>query len=145
MQARNELKKALIGAGFEVYRTFPNRIVLADRVRDNLIMDSGVSAGFEPTLTARFVVRAMRSDFLGEDDGALFNRARQLAGMATARGYSEAAAEVVPVPDPGDKTQTLDTWFEVAYERPVTSLEELFAELRQAMAMEKVATPPRAG
>jgi len=40
-----ELKKALTAEGFEIYRTTGDRILLADRVRDNLIMDSGVSVG----------------------------------------------------------------------------------------------------
>ncbi len=141
MANRTELKRALIAAGFEVYRTLPERIVLADRVRDNLIMDSGVSLGFEGDLTVRFVVRAQRSDFRGEDDAALFDRARAMA--AAELDYVEIAAEAVPIRDPGDKSRTLDTWFEVAFERRVESPERAFAELRRLIALEKTASPAR--
>lgn len=43
-----ELKRALIREGFEIYRTAGSFVVLADRVRDNLIMDSGVALGVAP-------------------------------------------------------------------------------------------------
>ena len=39
-----DLKKTLVARGFEVYRTLGDQVVLADRVRENLIMDSGVAA-----------------------------------------------------------------------------------------------------
>jgi hypothetical protein len=38
------LKRALVEAGFEVFRTRGDEIVLAERPRENLIMDSGVQA-----------------------------------------------------------------------------------------------------
>ena len=37
-----ELKKALVSSGFEVFRTMPDHVVLAERPRENLILDSGV-------------------------------------------------------------------------------------------------------
>src|SRR5262249_41968999 len=40
----SELKKQLIAAGLEIFRVQGNRVHLADRVRENLIMDGGVSA-----------------------------------------------------------------------------------------------------
>ena len=52
-----ELKKTLVARGFEVYRTLGDQVVLADRVRDNLIMDSGVAARSGDVLAVRFVVR----------------------------------------------------------------------------------------
>ncbi len=143
MANRNELKKALIAEGFEVYRTLPDRIVLADRVRDNLIMDSGVSVGFEGELSVRFVVRAQRSEFVGEDDAALFDHARALATAERGSGYSEVATEIVPIRDPGDKSRTLDTWFEVSFERQVDSTEVIFGELKRLIALEKTASPER--
>jgi hypothetical protein len=143
MANRNELKKALIAEGFEVYRTLPDRLVLADRVRDNLIMDSGVSVGFEGSLTVRFVVRAQQSDFVGEDDEALFDRARAMASNEHDSGYEEVATEIVVIQDPGDKSRTLDTWFEVAFERRIDSTELIHGELRRLMALEKTAPPVR--
>jgi len=71
----SELKKLLLAEGFEVYRTLSDQIVLADRVRDNLIMDSGVAArlGGEPGV--RFVVRAQGSEFPTDSTAQIFDRA----------------------------------------------------------------------
>ena len=145
MTNRNELKKALIAEGFEVYRTLPDRIVLADRVRDNLIMDSGVSVGFEARLSVRFVVRAQRSEFAGEDDNGLFDRARELAATEGSFGYREVGTEIVPIQDPGDRSRTLDTWFEVTFERQVDSITEALAEVRRLVGLEKTAIATRHG
>ncbi len=62
----SELKKQLILAGFEIFRVQGNRIHLADRVRENLIMDGGVAAVVAEQLAVRFVVKAQSSQFPGE-------------------------------------------------------------------------------
>ncbi|HEY4104417.1 MAG TPA: hypothetical protein VGM44_11020 [Polyangiaceae bacterium] len=136
----SELKKLLLAEGFEVYRTQSDQIVLADRVRDNLIMDSGVSAraGTEPCV--RFVVRAQASDFPADSAEQIFERARHLAQDALARNYEEVAVNRVEVHDPGDSSKTLDVWHEVAFEKTLSSATELVAELRYALALEKTAT-----
>ncbi len=135
----SELKKALIAEGFEIYRTAGSKVMLADRVRDNLIMDSGVSAVLGESLAVRLVVRAQARDFEGESGAALFDRARGLAHKALKNGYREAETNVVPISDPGDRQRTLDTWYEVAFVKAVGSLDELFAELRYALSLEKAA------
>lgn len=136
------LKKALIAEGFEIYRTGPNLISLADRVRDNLLMDSGVSVVQAERLGVRLVLRAQSTDFPGEDPEGLFARARSLASAFDGKGYSEVGASAVPIRDPSDKTRTLDTWYEVTYERTVGDETELYAELRFALAVVKVAARP---
>jgi len=135
----SELKKLLLAEGFEVYRTLSDQIVLADRVRDNLIMDSGVAArlGTEPSV--RFIVRAQASDFPADSTEEIFERARRMAADALTRDYREVAANSVEVRDPGDNTQTLDTWHEVAFEKKLSNNAELVAELRYALALEKTA------
>jgi hypothetical protein len=135
-----ELKKTLIARGFEVYRTLGDQVVLADRVRDNLIMDSGVSVRPGSTLSVRFIVRAQASDFPSSKADDLYERARAYAAEACGRGYAEVSCSEVPVRDPGDATQTLDTWYEVAFERLVASDDELEHELRYALALEKTVT-----
>jgi hypothetical protein len=136
-----ELKKLLLSEGFEVYRTMGDRVILADRVRDNLIMDSGVSAvSVGDGLAVRFVVRAQAVDFPGESPDSLFTHARRTAGDAEGRGYAELTATVVPIHDPGDRERVLDTWYEVSYQREVADEAELVAELRAAFAWPKVAT-----
>jgi hypothetical protein len=132
-----ELKKALIAAGFEIYRTIGTAIVLADRVRDNLIMDSCVSVVTVPELGARFVIRTQRSDFPSETDEQLFQRSRHHGLPAEGRGYAEVEANVVPIHDPGDRSRTLDTWYEVSFQKPVSDVSELVEELRYALSLDK--------
>ena len=137
----SELKKLLLAEGFEVYRTQSDQIVLADRVRDNLIMDSGVAARLGDAPGVRFTVRAQGSDFPTESVEQILERARQLGGVALSRGYREVASHSVPVQDPGDSTQTLDVWHEVAFEKTLSDDAELIEELRFAISLEKTATP----
>jgi hypothetical protein len=132
-----EIRKALLAAGFELYRTQGNQVHVADRVRDNLIMDSGVSV--TTGLSVRFVVRAQRSDFPNDATAMLFERARALAAAAVARGYVETAALTSPMHDPADPSRTLDTWYEVVFEKPVTSLDDAMTEVGFAMGIEKAA------
>lgn len=139
-----ELKKLLLSEGFEVYRTLSDRVVLADRVRDNLIMDSGVSALTQDgTLGVRVIFRSQACDFQGESPEGLFGHARRLGQPAESHGFAEASASVVPIHDPGDRSRVLDTWYEVGYERPVADATELVTELKAALGWAKVAS--RAG
>ena len=87
----------------------------------------------------RLIVRAQASHFVGETPDQLFGRARSLAAPCQARGYSEVEATVVAIRDPGGGPSTLDTWYEVAYEKVVTD-EELVEELRYALGVEKAAS-----
>lgn len=139
----SELKKTLVARGFEVYRTLGDQVVLADRVRDNLIMDSCVSVRSGALLAVRFIVRAQGSDFPSALPEDLFVRARACAAQAVDRGYAEVGVAEVPVRDPGDASHTLDTWYEVAFERTVGSEDELEEELRYALALEKTVTADR--
>jgi len=136
-----ELKKLLLSEGLEIYRTLADRVVLADRVRDNLIMDSGVSAlSRDGVLGVRVIFRAQACDFQGESPEGLFGHARRLGQAGQGCGYAEVATTVLPIHDPGDKTRVLDTWYEVTYERSVGDTSELLAELRGALEWPKIAT-----
>lgn len=131
------LKKRLATEGFEIFRVQGPRVHLADRVRDNLIMDSGVAAVVDDAgFRVRLTVRAQASLFPGEGPKELYNRARHLAKHGISTGYAEVEAEAVPVRDPGGGAGTLDTWYEVAFEKPVAS-EDLVEELRYALGLEK--------
>jgi sugar phosphate isomerase/epimerase len=133
-----ELRKRLAAAGFEIFRVLGNRVHLADRVRDNLILDAAVAAIANP-LGVRIVVRAPKSAFGDAGAGELFDRARSMAKDAVSRGYLETETAVVPVPDPGGSGATLETWYEVAFEKPVGGEQALFDELRFALGLEKAA------
>jgi hypothetical protein len=134
-----DLKKRLAGHGFEIFRVQGTRVHLADRVRDNLIMDSGVAAEVVTTgFAVRFVVKAQATLFPGETTEQLFERARAMAATTLARGYVETEAVAVPVQDPGGGSETLDTWYEVAFEKPVDA-DALIDELQYALGLEKAA------
>lgn len=139
-----ELKKTLLARGFEVYRTLADQVILADRVRDNLIMDSGVAARPGAVLAVRFVARAQASDFPALETNELYERARACVTDAVARGYAEIGTAEVTVRDPGDASSTLDTWYEVQFERAVASEDELEQELRYALSLDKTASRERA-
>jgi hypothetical protein len=139
MSSVPEIKKALLAAGFEVYRTRADEVHIADRVRDNLIMDSGVSVRCGDSLLVKFVVRAQRSDFPADGAPTLFDRARALAAGAQVRGYQETGALTSPMLDPADPGRTLDTFYEVSFEKAVANVTEAMAEVGFALAVEKAA------
>src|SRR5258706_15613824 len=124
-----QLKKAPATAGFQGFRTLGDEIVLAERVRENLIMDSGVRVrGGEP-LQVRVIFKAQRGNFPGEDDSHLFVRARKLAEAAMSKGFEEVGSNVSPVTDPTDAERTLDTFFEVLLTKPAADLETAIEEV----------------
>jgi len=148
MPTATEIKKALREAGLEIYRTRGDVVYLADRVRENLLMDASIfiragEAGDvgERGMRVGFVVRAQRNDFPNDSEPHLFERARGLAAPAIAAGYGETGAEVRKVVDPGDGQRTLDTWCEVSFEKPVSDVDAAIAEARFALSIEK-AVPP---
>lgn len=133
-----EVKKALVSAGFVVYRTRGDVIHVAERARENLIMDAGIRVrASEPAVI--LMVRAQRSDFPHEPEDAMFDRARKLARIAVERGYSEVGTQMTPLPDPNDEARTLDSWFEVSYEKRVADLEQAMTEVAFALSIEKAA------
>jgi len=132
-------KRTLIQSGFEIYRTLGDCIQLAERVRDNLIMDSAVVACLGEQPAVRVTLRAQRSEFPGESTEQLWAKARELAHPAFAAGYVEHSSEVVAIPDPVDDTHTIDTWHQVTLQKRVPDEQSLVEELRFALRLERVA------
>lgn len=135
------LKKALVSNGFEVFRTLQGEVVLAERVRENLILDSGVRLGAleSGALRVRVVFRAQRADFPNEDETALFGRARTLSEAALAHGFTEIATSVHEVKDPVDADRVLDTFYEVHVAREVVDMDAATPVLKLAMTFDKAA------
>jgi hypothetical protein len=130
-------RKALIEAGFEVFRTRGDEILLAERPRENLIMDSGVRLRLGDPLEVRIVLRAQKADYPNDDDASLFDRVRKVGTAATSSGFVEVATAVAPVTDPGDSGRTLDTFYEITYSKPAPALEQALSELKLALSLEK--------
>lgn len=134
-----QLKKALIASGFEVFRTLVEEVVLAERVRENLILDSGVRVAplGDGSIRVRVVLRGQRSDFPSDEDSALFERVRTLAKPALAGGFAEISTHVNAVKDPADPERTLDTFYEVFLSRDLATLEDAVPILKFALSLEK--------
>lgn len=134
-----QLKKALVASGFEVFRTLPEEVVLAERVRENLILDSGVRVAplDGGKLQVRLVLRAQKADFPNDDEPSLFARVRKLAEPAVAQGFAEIATAVTAVKDPVDATRTLDTFYEVSLSHDVDTVEDVVPVLKFVLGLEK--------
>jgi hypothetical protein len=135
----SELKKALQQAGFDVYRARGDEVHLAERPRENLILEAGVVVVGGENPGVRLTVRAEKVTFPGESDEALLDRARRTAATALERGYVEVSTSVRSMMDPGDDTHVLDTWFEVVVAKPAPTFEDLVQEARFALQLEKAA------
>jgi hypothetical protein len=131
------LKTTLVDAGFEVFRTRGEEIVLAERPRENLIMDSGVRLCLAEPFEVRIVLRAQKADFPNEDDAHLFARVRALAAAAESDGFVELSTAVTPVRDPSDSEHTLDTFYEITYAKGAVALDDALAGLKFALSLEK--------
>jgi hypothetical protein len=141
---QQELKKALAQAGFLVFRTQGDDIILAERVRENLIMDSGVRLRASSPLVVRIVMRAQRGDFPSEEEANLFERVSRLAEPARTGGFLEVERNIAPVIDPGDASRTLDTFYEITLAKEADGLESAIEQLRFAMTLEKMAAVKQA-
>jgi len=131
------IKRALVEAGFEVFRTRGEEIVLAERPRENLIMDSGVRLRLGESFEVRIVLRAQKADFPNEDEPHLFERVRKLAEPAVSDGFAEVSTAVTRVADPGDAERTLDTFYEITYSKQAGALDDAVTQLRFALGLEK--------
>jgi len=133
-----EIKKALIEAGFELYRARGEVVHVAERVRENLLMDSGIFIHSGRSVVG-FLVRAQHTDFPNDSEAQLFVRARALAELALERGYREVEATTQSIFDPGDADRKIDTWCEVQFEREAPSIAAAMDEVRFALGFPKSA------
>lgn len=140
-----ELKKVLVQRGFQVFRTIGSQVILAERVRDNLVMDSGVSVVCGKALTLRVTVKAQASDFPRESEPELLTRARKLISaldpevVPGARAFEEVETAVVPIADPGSPERQIDTCYEVTFERAGVDEGELEESLKALLKAQRIA------
>jgi hypothetical protein len=130
-----DLKQHLVAEGFQVFRVIGSHVILAERVRDNLIMDSGVAAVCSNPHAVRYAVRVRGSEHPGVSETELLETARLRGQSGLGVGYVEVESAVVPIVDPGDSAATLDTSYEVTYEKAGVLLAALPSELRAALSL----------
>ncbi|MEM9070170.1 MAG: hypothetical protein AAGE52_16805 [Myxococcota bacterium] len=137
----SDIQEALEEAGLEVYRSRPDEIQVAERVRLH-IMDSGVRVVLQEALIAvQFTARSQRSDFPSAKAEDLFDRVRGSIGQrASDRGYQETGIRVHEVTDPVDDAKVLDVWHEVIYQKPTEAMSDIVEEVRWALDVEKYVT-----
>lgn len=138
-----QLKRLLRAEGFEIYRTRETDVVLAERVRDNLIMDSGVAVIPQAngnSLGIAVVIRAQATHFPGASADHVLAHARGLAEAFESLGYRAAEAQIRELADPSNPGRSLDTSYEIPLTREVDSEEELVDQLKQALALRRSST-----
>lgn len=136
-----DLKKSLLGAGVEIYRTQASEIQIAERVRLH-IMDSGIRVRLGSAFRVAFTARSQRSDFPGVGEDQLFEKVRGTIGQkAVARGYAEESSQTVDVKDPMDEAKVLDTWHEVLYAKAAPDVDAVVEEVRWALDLDRYVTP----
>ncbi len=134
------VKKAVLDAGFEMFRAKGSTIQLAERVRSHL-MDAQVSVHVADAITVSFIVRSQRSDFPTDGENDLFARVRRgVEGRATTHGFRESSATSRTLHDPVDASRVLDVWHELTFSKSTTDLTTLIADLRCALTMPKCVT-----
>jgi hypothetical protein len=130
------VRNALLEAGLEVFRVEEQAVHLAERVRSHL-MDAGVRVRCARPLAVDVTVRAQRSDFPSDAEGALFTRVRAaVSDDAAARGFIEADARPREIRDPVDDSRLLDVWYELTFTKDV-SRESLVDDVRWALRLSK--------
>lgn len=140
MPTPTEIKKALKTAGLDLFRTKGDVVHIAERVRENLLMDASVFVHAGRGAVG-FVVRAQQTHFPQETEEQLFQRARSLAVEAVARGYREVEATTRTIFDPGDGDRRIDTWCEVQYELDAPDVDSAMSEVRLVLDFPKIAEP----
>lgn len=128
-----ELKKWLVSEGFQVYRTLASAVVLADRARENLILDSGVQVVAADPFAVRVTIRETTKEQPDLEPEERFQRLRQLANECSERGYRIVGRSTTPIASPSNPDVVLDTWYELTLERTGVDQARLAAELRYAL------------
>jgi hypothetical protein len=134
------VRKAVLDAGFEVFRAKDDTIQLAERVRSHL-MDANVSVRFsagDGHATIAFVVRAQHSDYPNDGDDELLARVRNaIASQARQRGFAESGASSRSICDPSDASRVLDTWHELTFSKTTSDLSVLVGDAQYALKISK--------
>ncbi len=135
-----ELKRKLVAAGLEVFRTRGDEVHLAERQNVQL-MDAGVRVrgGGAPAVTV--VMRAQRNDAPALSAEAMFDAVRGRARGLREAGYAEVSSAAREIRSVSDPEHLLDVWFEVTWQRSVGNFDEAVTEAQRAIETERYVVP----
>jgi hypothetical protein len=134
-----ETKRALREAGLQVYEVRDGCIALAERVRDNLILHSGIAV-CPATWTVRVTVRAQSLHYPGQSQERIALQAEELGLPFQARGFSKLGASSHDVGDPSHPGRTIDVVHAVTFQRPCASWDEALEEIHAAFLLPRATT-----
>ncbi len=135
--AAPELKRKLRESGFDIYRTRPDRVILAERIRNNLIMDSGIAAITREEYSIEVVIRAQQSHFPGEAEEAIREHTTDLAAPFLDDGYEETEQSEEAMMDPSEPTHQLDILYELKLSKNIGDFQQLIDQLRLALTWQR--------
>jgi hypothetical protein len=139
----DDVKRAMVAAGLEIYRVTGGEVRVAERVRMHL-MDSGVTVCIAQAACASVsvTVRSQRSDFPNGRPDELYEMIRRaMKSAAEDRGFREVTASSRDVTDPVDKSSILDVWHELTFAKDVDRIDTLIDDVQWALAVPKCVTP----
>jgi hypothetical protein len=135
-----DLKRALVAAGLEVFRTRGEEIHLAERQNVSL-MEAGVRVRGGAAPRVIVVARAQRSDAVAAHAEQLFELVRLRSATLVEAGFLEVSAEPREIRSVSDPAHVVDTWFEVTFERDANDLEGLVHLARLAIRADRYVVP----
>ena len=135
-----DLKRALVAAGLEVFRTRGEEIHLAERQNVSL-MEAGVRVRGGATPMVIVVARAQRSDASAALAEQLFELVRTRSATLVEAGFVEVSAEPREIRSVSDPAHVVDTWFEVTFQRDASDIEGLVGLARLAIRAERYVVP----
>lgn len=134
-----ETKRALRDAGFQVYDVKGDFISLAERVRDNLILHSGIAVrAAPPTLVVH--LRAQSTHFPGQSQDRVRAHAEDLAREFERRGYVVSGSSRTEVTDPSFPERTIDVVLGVTVERVCDNFAEVLSEVTAAFLLPRASS-----
>jgi len=135
-----ELKRALVAAGLEVFRTQGEEIHLAERQNVSLMEAAVRVRGGEAPMVI-VVARAQRSDAVAAREDQLFELVRRRSATLVEAGFREVSAESREIRSVSDFAHVVDTWFEVTFARDASDIEGLVSLALLAIRADRYVVP----
>jgi hypothetical protein len=135
-----ELRKTLVGAGFEVFRVKDDEVHLAERQNLHL-MEAGVRVRAAEPFRVTVTARAQRSDAPSLSPDALFELVRAGVRPLLDDGFEELAIQTRELYSVSDQNHVVDVWYELTLARSFDEIDSVIAFVRRALQVERYVVP----